>query len=141
MISPWEDFERHRGYVNQQAENASRHALAMGTFLTTGWGEVVFSDCFDFEMTFTERPTVSYGVSLGGDNDLVATRYPRATGGVYRWKQDVHEFYTGAWCYVTIDTRSPFIATSEAEPGYTLYHDFLFQGNAVKVLPDYLADF
>lgn len=136
---PWQSFEQQRWTVEQHKENRARYASAYCRFNSTGWGEIAFPKCFEFGLTFTERPYVSYACSLDGDQ-LVDTRFPRSQGGVYKWKQDSRGFYTGAWCYAVVETQSPYIPTTEAEPKYSLEHDYTFNGLAFKALPDYLAE-
>lgn len=131
----------------QQAENSSRHAVVMGSYQTTGWGEVAFEDSVEFDLLFVEVPHVSYGFSIVPDDDdddaseiLVDTRFPRCSGGVYGWRRNKRGFYSGGFCFVTVESRSPYITTTEAEPKYTLFHNFTFQGIAIKVTPDHFAD-
>lgn len=135
-----------RQQINQVAENSARQANAWAAFVTTGWGEVAFPDCYEFDLTFAEQPFVAYSCwvqrnALADEDEiLVPTRFPRCTGGVWGWKQNSRGFYTGAWCYVTVDTQSPFIVTVEADPTYTIQHHFTFDGLGIKDLPDYQVD-
>lgn len=144
--NPWHDQDNRRQRQNQIGENSARQANAWATFLTTGWGEVEFPDCYEFDLTFAERPFVSHSyVVLSNDltdedEILVPTRYPRAYGGVYGWKQNSHGFYTGAWCFAIVDTQSPYIATVEVDPNYTIQHHYTFMGLGIKDLPDYQVD-
>jgi hypothetical protein len=138
MTDPWLGLQQHREYLRRNAENSTRHGYAYAKFDSTGWGEFAFPDCFEFGLTYTEEPYVSYSYSLDGDS-LVDTRFPRSMGGVYRWKLNNRGFFVGAWCFVCVDSRSPFIATSEREPNYALRHYFSFAGMAMKDLPDHLA--
>lgn len=144
--NPWLSLEGRRQGVNQVGENSARQAMAWATFVTTGWGEVSFPDCYKFDLTFAERPFVSYSCSVirnslvDEDEILVPTRFPRATGGVWGWEQNSREFYIGAWLYVTVDTQSPYVLTVVADPTYTIQHHFTFQGLGIKDLPDYQVD-
>jgi len=142
---PWRDIERHRGWINQNAENTGRLAQAYAVFETTGWGETAFEDCFDFRLTFVEVPVVAYGSRLisasalpddNEDEKLVDTRFPRCSGMVYEYRQNSQGFYVGAWCLATVDTRSPYITTTITDdPNYTIEHWFTFTGIALKDLP------
>lgn len=136
---PWFDQERHRSWLNQQAENSGRLAQAYAKFSTTGWGETAFENGFTFELSFIEPPVVAYGFEIDGDT-LVDTRFPRCSGGVYKFRTNSKGFYTGAWCMVTVDTKSPFITTTEDEPNYTIYHWFTFTGIAIKDLGSQVTD-
>lgn len=141
-FNPWMDQERHRGWLNQHAENSSRLAQSYAVFDTTGWGEVAFDQCFLFDLTFIEPPVIAYGFGVGlvggaemNNDQLVDTRFPRCSGGVYRYKTDKRGFYLGAYCFVTVDTKSPFIPTAMPEPNYQISHWFTFTGIALKDLP------
>lgn len=144
--SPWLDYEKRRSTVNQIGENSARQANAFATFVTTGWGEVQFPDCYEFDLTFAERPFVSYSYSViknalvDEDEILVPTRFPRAFGGVFGWKQNTHDFYTGAWCFAVVDTQSPYILTAEVDPFYTIQHHYTFSAMGIKDLPEYQVD-
>lgn len=136
---PFDDLERRRSKVVQQAENSGRHAVVMGTFNTTGWGEVAFEDRVNFGLRFIEVPTITYSMYIDGDT-LVDTRFPRCQGGVYKWQKDKRGLYIGAFCFVTVETKSPFVTTTEPEPGYSIVHHFTFQGQAIKVIADDQAE-
>jgi len=142
-------MERRRSQVNQIGENTPRLAQAWATFRTTGWGEKAFEDCYEFDLTFAERPYVQYGMVVlsngleGGPaaNDvLVDTRFPRCSGGVFQWKVNHRGFYTGAWCFVTVETASPFISAQEVEPNYVIQHHFQFSAIGIKDMPEYDVD-
>jgi hypothetical protein len=146
MTNPWLEMEKRRSQVNQHGENTPRLAQAWATFRTTGWGEKSFEDCYEFDLTFAERPYVSYGnVILSSaltdvEEVLIDTRFPRCWGGVFYWKQNARGFYTGAWCYTVVETASPFIVAEYEEPGYTIQHHFQFSGLGIKDLPEYDVD-
>jgi hypothetical protein len=137
--NPMEGMDDYRSFVARTAENSTRFAQAFTKFETNGWGEVAFEECFVFGLTFIEEPFVSYGCSVDGDT-LVDSRFPRTSGGAYRWQQNNKGFYLGAWCYVTVETQSAFVLTDEVEPNYDLTHHFMFSGMAMKDLPAYLAE-
>jgi hypothetical protein len=145
-MNSWLDMEKRRSEVNRHGENTPRLAQAWGTFRTTGWGEKSFEDCYEFDLTFAERPYVSYGFvvlesSLPDiDDKLIDTRFPRCSGGVFEWKQNSRGFYTGAWCFVTVETASPFIQAQYEEPGYVIQHHFQFSALGIKDLPEYDVD-
>jgi hypothetical protein len=150
VTNPWLDMERRRSEVNRHGENAPRLANAWASYKTTGWGEVSFPNCHEFDLTFAERPYTHYGhvvlsnslpvTSPGSDEVLIDTRFPRCSGGVYQWKVNSRGFYTGAWVYVTVDTQSPFIQAVYEEPNYTIQHHFTFEGIGIKDLPEYDVD-
>lgn len=131
LNNPWLDQERHRGWLNQQAENSGRLAQAYATYESTGWGEIAFETCFDFELWFIEPPAVTYGFEMDGDT-LVDTRFPRCSGGAYKYRRNRQDFYIGAYVFVTVDTKSPYITTTELEPNYVISHWFTFTGLALK---------
>jgi hypothetical protein len=132
--------ELRRGQIDATRENTARLAISQCSFTSHGWGEFKVPEVAYFTSTFIERPSVSCGSSIDGDL-LIPTRFPRVTAGVYRWLTDVKGFYTGAWVYFTIDTQSPYIATTViADPGYDLIHDVTFIGVAIKALPAHLLD-
>lgn len=145
-MNSWLDMEKRRSEVNRHGENSPRLAQAWATFRTTGWGEKAFADCYEFDLTFAERPYVSYGsVVLSStltdvDEVLIDTRFPRCWGGVFQWKQNARGFYTGAWCYTIVETQTPFIVAQYDEPGYTIQHHFQFSGLGIKDLPEYDVD-
>lgn len=129
--TPWVDLETHRSRVAAQAENSSRHAIVMATYTTTGWGEATFEEGVNFGLLFSEIPIVSYSMYIDGDV-LVDTRFPRCGGGVYRWEQNSKGLYRAAYCFAWVETRSPYISTTEPEPEYNIVHHFTFQGQGLK---------
>lgn len=142
-MNTWEELEGRREYLKRNAENETRSAYAYARYRTTGWGETTFDGCFEFGLTFIEEPFVNYGMALsddGPDLDGKATRYPRAWGGVYRWKKNTNGFYTGAWMFTIVETQSYYIPTALTDPNYIIDHSFTFYGKATKYMPDYLAE-
>ena len=125
----------------QNAENAARLAIVRVMFDSAGWGEFQAPEIFDFGIRFLEEPCVAYGCAIDGDA-LVPLRYPRCTGGVYRWATDIKGYYTGAWCFFVVDTLSPAnIANVPTEdPNYDINHYFTFSGVALKQLNDDFLD-
>lgn len=146
--NPWLDMEARRSELNRHGENTARWAFAAATYRSDGWGEFAFPDCHDFDLTFGERPYVSYGYSVinntltvdGVDDVLVDTRFPRAWGGICQWKQNSRGFYTGAWAFVVVESASPFIVAEYDEPNYRIQHHFTFMGLGIKDLPEYDLD-
>lgn len=136
----WLNLESQRADTRRNNENSTRDANAYARFTTTGWGEIAFEECFEFGLTFIEEPYVACSMSLQDGDKLIEGRFPRASGGVYRWKKNHRGYYVGAWLFVTVETSSPNIYTSELDPGYELDHSFIFAGMAMKDLPDYLAE-
>jgi len=139
-------LEKARGLRERTWENSARQAEAWGFQSTLGIGETRFPDVIDFQLTFVEEPAVGYGYSVnavvnnsdGGDL-LVTTRFPRAWGGVYDWRQDTNGFYTGAWVFAIVQSQDYFLGTAQPEPNYTLRHSYSFSGIAYKALPDRLG--
>lgn len=139
MFNAWTHLRLEESRRMAQAENTGRLAFAYGQASTTGWGELEIPSCIDFELTFIEMPYVAYGFAVDGES-LVDTRFPRCSGGVSRWRQDTNGYYVGAWVFVTVETQSPYIATTEVEPGYPIDHFFSFSGIALKNVSPYLLD-
>jgi len=155
-----ETIEAHRGKVEQIRENTARLASAYATYSTEGDGEFLLDEPHLFGCTFTERPIVAYGFSMGdSDNEdqLVIGKLPTANGGVRRWVTDVRGFYIGAYVFFTVDTATVARTTAPtgaedppslfsppdpnaATPLYRVDHDFTFTGIALKDLPEYLLD-
>jgi hypothetical protein len=144
--NPWLDFEDRRSEVNRHGENTPRLAVAWADFKTTGWGEKSFEKCYNFDLTFAERPFVAHGYYVIKNKDpdidevLWDGRFPRAWGGVYQWRQNSRGFYTGAWVFTVVESASPFIPTTYPDPEYVIQHHFTFQGLGIKDLPDYQLD-
>jgi hypothetical protein len=107
---------------------------------------VSFPDAYEFDLTFAERPFVSYGYVVirnalpDVDELLIDTRFPRAWGGVAEWKQNSRGFYQGAWCFTVVESQSPFILAEYDEPNYVIQHHFTFMGLGIKDLPEYDLD-
>lgn len=136
-------YRREEGAWRQRNnENVARLAVVRAQFSSAGWGEYDAEDMFEFGVSFLNEPTVGYGMALDGDT-LVSLRYPRCTGGVYRWQTNTKDHYTGAWCFFVVDTRSPAdIAGVPADsPNYDITHYFTFTGLAIKQLNEDKLDF
>lgn len=145
MINPFvqsnpivEGMERHRARIEQTRENSTRLAQAYATFDSSGTGEYRAPQVIEFGCTFLDRPVVTYGFSLDGD-ELVANRFPRCTGGVYRWVRDKDGRYVGAYALVVVDGGDTSITVAQ-DPPYNLTHDFVFTGIAMKNLPTHLLE-
>jgi hypothetical protein len=158
-------LEQRRSQLDAIRENSARLAYCHLTFTTSGWGEFKVPDAVRFTCTFAERPAVSHGLSIDGD-DLVPTRFPRVTAGVYKWVQDVDDFYIGAHVFFVVETMGLQLETSvqtldpvtmpagatftareqsnldraKKDPKYDLIHDLQFTGIGIKALPSYLVD-
>jgi hypothetical protein len=158
-------LELRRQALAAYRENSARLAYCRLPFTTTGWGEFKFEKAVRFTCTFIERPAISHGLSMEGD-DLVPTRFPRVTAGVYKWVIDVNGFYVGAYVFFVVESLGAQMETSVAtasgatlptgatytirekstldrakdDPKYNLLHDLQFSGVGIKALPAYLAD-
>lgn len=132
----------------RDAENTSRLAFCMGTFITTGWGEYQMPEAFIFDCLFVGRPYVFTGWCLGETSllatpqVLLPTRYPRVSAGVVEWHYEVRNselsnLYSSAHLAFTVETRSPEDVTNQDPniPTYTLTHFFMFAGIGLKRLP------
>ena len=140
LNQPWEAQQQARAARERDLENSSRHGFASVEYDTTGWGEIVFEECFQFGVVFTQKPHMLYGFEVKEEgNDLVATRYPQASGFVYKWRRNKKGFYTGAWVGCTVFTANENIVTALPDPNYSLTHFYLFTGMGTKELPDALA--
>lgn len=147
---PWLEIDRVRQQRGQVAENSTRVASAYITHTTHGSGEIAVARVRPFGCTFIQEPRVYYGwvligaATLPADQDdedyLVDTRFPRVSGGVYRWQIDARGYYIGAWLCFAVDTTAPIGLSAAADPGYELRHHFKFEGLAVKDLPEELLD-
>jgi hypothetical protein len=129
-------LERSRANRERDWENFARTAFSFGSQTSTGWGEITYPNPIMFDLTFTEQPMMSYGFYTDPEVDLVATRFPRSSGFVYRWYQDAKRMYVGAWVGVTVETRGVSVApgTGVGDPGYALTHYFTFSGLGYKSL-------
>lgn len=136
-FNPLSGLEAQRSRRARHAENSTRLAWSYGSYTSVGWGEKQFEDAHMFEVAFTEMPWVSYAYSLDPDADeeqeLIDTRYPRATGFVYEWLTNSRGMYLGALCAATVLTQDFYLPTTEVDdPNYQLVHFFTFTGIAMK---------
>lgn len=99
----WNDLEHRRGDVERHRENATRPARAFAEFRATGVGFLICEAVFRFDCSFIDRPTFTYGVSLGADIDLPIDVL-KCSAGVYDWKQTANDYYAGAWCWFNVET-------------------------------------
>jgi len=129
------------GFIDEVQENAGRHAIAYGSFITTGNGEISNPDVLRFNTSFVHMPAVSYSYYVDED-DLVDGQWPRCWGGVLGWEvsnRDDFNLYTGAYAFVVVETSSyQFPPEDISEPEYEIRHFFTFNGVGLKFVP---ADF
>lgn len=133
-------FDDRDQWSGQVAENSARGALAWGQVHTNGTGELTLDDPILFGVTFVHEPIVMYGFALQDDDQLVAGRFPRCSGGVLRWVTDAEDFYVGAHVFVTVATADPLLAAQSQnvpadfgqEPAYDILHSFTFSALAMK---------
>lgn len=104
-----DDLDRRRERVAQDNENSARLAEAYGRFRSVGIGSFHFERRVGFDLTFTEKPFMSYGAHVdieelqdlirraGGQDDMDTVMLPLCSGYVVEWDQDERDFYTGAW--------------------------------------------
>lgn len=139
-VRPFEQIINKQREEARNQENSARLAHSFGTFVTSGWGEFIPEDKVEFEAPYLYRPSVTVGSSLDGEDDaenVRLTRLPRCGGTVIKWDQTARGLYTGAWVAIWVEDRSPFIEPSDPDPNpdYTIVHDFVFLGIAIKDLP------
>jgi hypothetical protein len=132
-VDPFVALEMRRRRVSQDQENSARLAQTFAFYTTTGWGEFKDPEVINFDCTFIHEPYIAHGYSTNGDK-LVLTRYPRAWGFVFQWKQDNRGYYVGAWVATVVETQAFDIPTTELDPGYSIDHSFTFTGIAIKDL-------
>lgn len=123
-------------------ENSSRFAHCLATATTTGWGEFNMEDAITFDAPFIKRPSFTSGASLLDDDEaakLRDTRFPRVSAVVKTWDISPKGLYLGAWVLVTVEDRSALIEPTipDTDPNYTIVHDFVFLGVAIKMLPTF----
>lgn len=146
-------LERHRMQIERTKENGARLAKSYLTWTTTGWGEFVNDVVMDFGLTFTEKPSFTFGFELDSDNgpDLVDGRFPRGNAFVYDYRKvhplgdDSITYYTGAWCaFVFEDVGFQFsegsFDTTQGSPQYRIHWSLQFEGIALKDLPSHLLE-
>lgn len=122
-------LDRVRGQQDQTRENSARHCNSYSQLTSHGIGEILHETVIPFDCTFVELPRVAYGCSVDGDV-LVDGSFPTSVGIVWKWQQDFHDFYLGAYVY--------FVVTGPAD--IDLVHDFTFSGIAIKDLPEHLLE-
>lgn len=135
-------LEERRAYIERTRENSARTARAYITHKTTGWGEKLVDQPVLFGCTFIQPPAVISGtvvessVAAGDDEPLVAGRFPRVNMGVWKWVQDVHNFYTGAYLYFVVETVGYQLSVSGfpggEDPNYSITHHIVFEGISYK---------
>lgn len=103
MSDAWRSLEGRRQSVEQVRENTTRPATAWALYQTRGVGEVVEPSVFPFGTSFVNLPVFAAGPTIDDDGDDLPNPVPRCTAGVYKWRQNAHGFYTGAWCWFTVD--------------------------------------
>lgn len=105
MSQVWKDLEARRSYVEQTRENASRPGRAWATYKTTGTGYKIESSVFSFGGAFMTLPIFTFGVLLDPDgDDLPTDDPPRCTAGCYDFRRTSNGYYTGAYCWFTVDS-------------------------------------
>lgn len=138
-MSLFRDQEKRRGFIDATRENTGRHAVAYGSFTTTGWGELSNPDPLIFGVPFSVMPAVSYSYMIE-EEDMVDTRWPRCWGGVCGWEMNEHDLYIGASAFVIVETTSFEQASVVTTPfESTIRHFFTFNGTALKFVPDDFA--
>lgn len=143
--NPFGEMELRRAQIEAQKENTARRAKCYATWTTKGIGEILAPKPFYFNVTFTEEPIFLSGMALAEGSDLIAGHFPRATCGVYEWVKQpapkgTKEHYVGAYVFFVVDTIGPGQVLG-SEPQYTIHHNMLWEGLAMKDLPAHLLDF
>lgn len=136
----FDDLERREADRRRHDENSARLAQAFATFESTGQGSIEFKKRVPFQITFVERPYVTYGTTLDLDElgELLETPItetpplPLVTGFVTDWDTDERGFYTGCWCAVRVFFPGSGVP---ADAKVYLQHHFTFTAIAMKDVP------
>lgn len=143
-----DDLEHQRQEVDRHRENSGRLAQVHAVFESTGQGTTQHEKRINFELTFIEKPIVSYGCSIDMDalEDLLATDMeaevddtpiPLSTGYVTAWDQDERDFYVGCWVAASVMFSPLSLVSAEVMP--VIEHNFLFSGIGIKDIPPELT--
>ena len=128
----WHEIGIERGRIEQVKENSGRLAKVFAHYTTTGWGEIAVPEVIEFDCTFLTEPTFTSGIALADRIELLPNRFPRVTAGVYRWRKNAKQQWTGAWVFFCVDTFSAAVPTSSLDPNYVLHHHLSFEAVAYK---------
>lgn len=128
--------EDRRQDRDQMLENAARLAQSRLTSKTTGAGYIVEKAPQFFDCSFVEEPSFTSGAVLNAPPNA-AFAYPICNAGVYKWERNQKEHYIGAYMYYVVQ----ILPIDEDEipakaPSATITHHLLFQGIAIKDLPE-----
>ena len=144
-------LEQRRAHIEQTRENSARLARAYATHRTTGWGEILVDTPVQFGCTFLKPPAVTSGMVLissqtGNEAEPVTNRFPRVNAGVWKWQQDVHDYYTGAYLFFVVETvgfqmTGGYFPYTSSDPGYVIDHHLLFEGVSYKDFNVALLDY
>lgn len=128
--------EDRRQDRDQMLENAARLAQSRLTAKTTGAGFIVEKTPQYFNCSFVEEPSFTSGAVLNAPPNA-SYAYPICNAGVYKWERNDKDHYIGAYMYyvVTINALDADEIPAKA-PSATITHHLLFQGIAIKDLPE-----
>lgn len=134
--------------ANRHAENAARLAQVYATFNSKGQGTIEHDQAIAFDLTFVERPVVSYASYCDTDEleDLLGldtevsevTPLPVCSGFVTQWDQDERGFYLGCWIAARVYYPPTDLVPTDAMPD--IEHHFTFTAVAMKDVPPDVTD-
>lgn len=141
----WLSLETRRAALLRHGVNQARRAVVFHVYQTIGWGEFVEPEVVSFQTTFYNKPNFTSSFELdpddinGNPQDVTDGRLPRAQAFVYKWRQDSHGHYTGAWVAVTVETIGLMqyingVDYITSDPGYVINHHLHFTGIGTKNL-------
>lgn len=123
LAGTWLNLESRRGQVEQIRENSSRPGRAFRHYRTTGAGHLIEPVVFEFGVSFVELPNFTFGASVDEAVELPETP-PTYCAGVYKWRKNGDDFYTGAWCW--------FVVEGFDDDSFALIFSLSFEGVASK---------
>lgn len=134
------ELERRRADLQRHQENSARLAQSFALFETTGQGAIEFPKRVNFDLTFVERPYLTYAseIDLEALGDLLelgegpTPPLPSVSGFVTEWDVDARGFYTGCWCAAGVYFHD---ITVPVDAAVHMMHHFTFTGMAMKDIP------
>ena len=141
-----DELDARRERTNQDDENSARLAQCYALFTSTGLGSYQHPGRIAFDVTFIEKPFVSYAaavdpedlsdaVGFGGSDEVPL---PHCTGYVTGWDQDERDLYIGCWVSVRVHYSDTDGVEADVQP--EIEHHFTFAGIAMKDIPTDATD-